>query len=122
MTRRLLALACLLGLAVACRKGSARLEGHWVGQKASGSSGDVAAAANKFATEMTLDFHGDTLVVKTERQKQTGHYRVLREDEQTVVLVTDEDAPGDAQTFTLPGDGTLVWSVLQDKTIVFKKQ
>ena len=121
ISSRIALLVGLVGLA-ACRTGAARLAGHWVGQKATGVATEAQAAANRFAAEMTLDFHGDTIAVKTERAKQTGHYRVLRDEATTVVIVTDEDGAGDEQTFTLEGDSTLSWSALKDKTIVFKKQ
>ena len=118
---RTVLVAVLLG-AAGCSKGEARLQGHWVGQRASGVAADAQTAANHFAAEMTLDFQGDTVAVKTERAKQTGRYRVLRSEPDRVVLVTDEDGAGDEQTFTLGADGTLTWAALKDKAIVFKKQ
>jgi len=58
--------------------------------------------------------------VKTEYEKLSGHYRVVREDKTTIVLTTDE---GDAeQTLVLEGDKTLVWAIEKDKKIVFAKQ
>jgi len=118
---RIAALFLLLA-AASCHKGAARLEGHWVGQKATGVSSDEQTAANKFAGQMELDIHADTIVVKTEFEKQTGHFRVVREDKTSVVIVTDEDGPTDEQTFTFDGDKSMKWSVLKDKAIVFAKQ
>lgn len=121
--RALSTFVCAIAL-VACHKGgAARLEGHWTGQKATGLSAETQTAGTMFASEMTLDFHADTIVVKTEHEKQTGHYRVVREDKDTVVIVTDDDGPNDEQTFTFEDGGkTLKWAVLKDKAIVFAKQ
>ncbi len=107
-------------LLVGCHKASGKLEGHWVGQKATGVAPAEQEAANRFAAETALDFKGTTVVVKTEHEKQTGHYRVVREDKDTVVLVTEEG--DEEQTLTLEGDKTLKWTIEKDKTIIFAKQ
>lgn len=110
---------CLLLLA-GCHKASSKLEGHWVGQSVKGVASSEQQAASRFAGELSLDFKGDTVVVKTEYEKLTGHYRVVREDKDTVVLTTDE---GDGeQTLSFEGDKTLKWAIEKDKTIVFTKQ
>ncbi len=111
---------CLLLLVVGCHKASSKLEGHWTGQSVRGVSNDEAQGATRFASETALDFKGDTVTVKTEYEKLSGHYRVVREDKTTIVLTTDE---GDAeQTLVLEGDKTLVWAIEKDKKIVFAKQ
>jgi len=115
-------LALLVVLFSACHRGAGRIEGHWTGQKATGVATDAQAAANRFAAEMELDIHGGTIVVKTEHEKQTGHYRVVRSDKDTVVIVTDEDGPADEQTFTFDGDKSMKWSVVKDQAILFTKQ
>ncbi len=99
--------------------GSARLEGRWRGKSAEGVPADVQSAANAFATETEIDVRGDEITVITAHDKQTGTYKVLREDKAQVTIVTDKDGPNDAQTFTLVDDKTLRWNVLEGKTITF---
>lgn len=117
MRTALLALLLLAG----CHKASSKLEGHWVGQSVRGVSNAEAPAATRFASEMALDFKDNTVTIKTEYDKYTGHYRVVREDKTSVVLATDE---GDTeQTFTLEqGDKALTWAIENDKLIVFGRQ
>ena len=55
---------------------------------------------------------GDEITVTTAHDKQTGTYKVVREDKAQVTIVTDKDEPNDAQTFTLVDDKTLRWGVL----------
>ena len=113
------ALVALLLLA-GCHKASSKLEGHWTGQSVRGVSNTEAPGATRFASEMSLDFKDNTVTVKTEYDKFSGHYHVVREDKNTVVLSTDE---GDAdQTLTFEGEKTLTWAVEKDKLIVFGKQ
>ena len=116
-----LALAALAALSLcACgHGGSARLEGRWKGKSAEGVSPEAQAAANAFAAETEIDVRGDEITVITAREKQTGTYKVLREDKAQVTIVTDKDGPNDAQTFTLVDDKTLKWNVLDGKTITF---
>ncbi len=106
----------------ACHKGAARLEGHWKGIKATGVSDDAVTNANLFASAMELDFHGDKISVKTDDEKQSGRFKVVREDKTSVVIITDEDGPRDQQTFTFKDDKTMDWGVMPGKTIQFVKQ
>lgn len=108
---------------VACAKGGApRLEGHWKGTRADGVGGDMQTVANTFATQTEIDVKGDLITVTTPKDRQSGKYKVVREDKAQVVIVTDKDGPDDAQTFTFVDDKTMRWSVLEGKSIVFVKQ
>ena len=101
--------------------GSERLEGKWKGKTAEGVLPEAQAAANAFAAETEIDVHGDAITVITSRDKQSGTYRVLKEDKSQVTIVTDKDGPNDAQTFTLVDDKTLRWNVLDGRTITFTR-
>jgi hypothetical protein len=120
-TRAALAFALAFALAGSgCgHSGSERLEGKWKGKSAEGVLPEAQAAANAFAVDTEIDVHGDAITVITPRDKQSGTYKVLREDKAQVTIVTDKDGPNDAQTFTLVDDKTLRWSVVDGKTIVF---
>jgi hypothetical protein len=117
-----LAASCAL-MTVACgRGGPSRLEGHWRGLRAEGVAGDAQeAAANSFATGMELDVKGDSITVSTARDRQSGRFRVVREDKATLVLTTEKDGPDEPQTFTFVDAKTMKWAVLEGKTIVFVK-
>jgi hypothetical protein len=121
MPRALLAAAFALAL-MGCRSGSARLEGTWKGQRAEGVTVDSQIAANAFAREMVLEVKGDSITVTTAKDKQTGKYKVVKEDKSSLVIVTDKDGDADQQTFTFVDDKTMKWAVLEGKTITFSKQ
>jgi hypothetical protein len=116
-------LATLASLVVACgRGGPSRLEGHWRGVRAEGVPGDAQeAAANAFAAAMELDVKGDSITVSTGKERQSGRFRVVREDKTTLVLTTEKDGPDEPQTFTFVDGRTMRWAVLEGKTIVFVK-
>jgi hypothetical protein len=111
----------LAALAMGCPapSGSERLEGRWIGLRAEGTTADTQAAADAFARETELDFHRDTLTVKTTTSTQSGRYRVVRQDATKVVITTDRDGPGQEQTFRFANDRTMRWAVLEDRAIVF---
>ena len=118
----LLPLVCGLSL-VGCKKSpQARLEGHWRGSKVEGVSADVQAAANSFAVQMELDFKGDTLSVRTVREKQSSKYKVVRSDKSSVVIVTDADGANDEQTLSFITDDSLKWKAVEGKAITFLKE
>jgi hypothetical protein len=117
---RALFLALLLaGLGACGHKGSAKLEGRWKGTRADGVPNDAQTAANAFAAQTEIDVKGDAITVVTPKDRQSGTYKVLREDKQGVTIVTDKDGPQDAQTFTFLDDKTMKWSVVEGKTITF---
>jgi len=122
--RLLLAATCGVAFAAAaCHGGGAsRLQGHWRGVRAEGVPGEAAPAANAFAAATELEVKGDFITVTTPRDKQSGHYQVVKQDKATLVITTDKDGPGEPQTFTFVDDKTLRWAVLEGKSIVFAKQ
>jgi hypothetical protein len=119
---RALALVLLAAGMCACRSGSARLEGKWRGKSAEGVAPEAQSAANSFAIDTEIDVRGDAITVITPRDKQSGTYKVLKEDKAQVTIVTDKDGPNDAQTFTFDGDKTMRWSVADGKTITFVRE
>jgi len=118
----LASLACVLGVAGCRGDGAAKLQGHWRGVRAEGVAGDTAGAANAFATGTELEVKGDSITVTTPRDKQSGRYKVVRQDKTTLVITTDKDGPGEPQTFTFADDKTMRWAVLDGRAIVFAKQ
>jgi hypothetical protein len=84
-------------------------------------TGEAANVAAAFAGGMELDVTGDAISVTTGGQRQSGRYRVLREDPNAVVMTTDADGWNEPQTFTFVGPDTLRWSVLPGKAIVFAR-
>ena len=123
MRRALVSALLAVAAVVACgHPGSARLEGHWRGSRADGVAPESQAAANAFATQTEIDVKGDTITVVTPHDRQSGTYRVLREDKTGVTIVTDKDGPSDAQVFTFDGDKAMRWSVLEGKTITFARE
>jgi hypothetical protein len=90
--------------------------------RAEGVSSDAQPAANAFAAAMELEVKGDSITVSTSRDKQSGHYRIVREDKASVVLTTEKDGPDEPQTFTFVDPQTMKWSVLDGKSIVFVRR
>ncbi len=124
MARQTIALvATLASLVTACgRGGPSRLEGHWRGVRAEGVSGEAQeGAANAFASAMELDIKGDSITVSTGKDRQSGRFRIVREDKGSLVLTTEKDGPDEPQTFTFVDARTMKWAVLEGKTIVFVK-
>lgn len=114
---------CLVGgLFAGCGQGSKRLTGHWRGVRAEGVAADVQSAANAFAGKMQIDVSNDVISVTTATDKQSGHYKTVREDSHTVVIVTDKDGPTDEQAFSFVDAKTMRWTVTDGKTIVFMKE
>lgn len=112
-----LAWACL-----ACGgRGSPRLQGKWKGLRAEGVAAGALAAANSFAAGMRLEVNGDAIVVTTSKDRQSGHYKVVKEDKASVIITTDRDGPTEPQTFTVADDKTLKWAVADGQTLVFTR-
>ncbi len=118
---RVFGIAVLVGFGAGCRAGSARLEGRWHGVRAEGVSGEALASANAFAARMELEVSGDTLTITSPGESQSGRYRVVHEDDNSVTVTTDKDGTDAPQTFTFAGPTTLKWSVLAGKSIVFAR-
>jgi hypothetical protein len=116
-------MAALVPVLAACHgDGASKLQGHWRGIRAEGVGSDALAAANAFATGTELDVKGDAITVTTPKDKQSGRYKVVRQDKATLVITTDKDGPSDPQTFTFVDDKTVRWAVLEGKSIVFARQ
>ena len=111
-----------MGLVGCGHDGSPRLEGKWKGKSADGVAPEAQSAANAFAADTEIDVKGDAITVITPRDKQSGTYKVLKEDRLQVTIVTDKDGPNDSQTFTLVDDKTLKWTVVDGKTITFVRE
>jgi hypothetical protein len=116
-------LASSVAFAAGCSKsGAARLEGKWKGSRVEGVAPDSQAAATTFAAATEIDVKGDSILVVTPKDHESGHFKVVKEDKTSVTIVTDKDGPGDAQVFTFVDDKTMKWAVLEGKTITFVKQ
>lgn len=123
MPRRVGALAVAAAVLLSCtRTGSPRLQGRWRGVRAEGVVGEASTAANTFAFHTKLHFEGGEMTLLSPHQAQAGHYRVVREDATSLVLVTDADGPSAPETFTFGADGTMRWAILPGKTIVFARE
>ncbi len=123
VARAWLAGALLAAAAAGCHgDGAPRLQGHWRGVRAEGVSVESIAAANAFATGTELEVKGDSITITTPKDKQSGRYKVVRQDKTTLVVTTDKDGPDDPQTFTFVDDKTVRWAVVEGKAIVFSKQ
>ena len=117
-----LLVALALGVLACGGGGSKRLQGKWHGLRAEGVAVASQASANAFASGMTLDVSGDSITVTTPHDKQSGRYKVVKEDKSTLVLTTDKDGPKEPQTFTFVDDKTVKWLVMDGEAIVFGKQ
>jgi hypothetical protein len=116
-------LGATLSLVVACHgDGAPRLQGKWRGIRSEGVAAEAQTAANTFAMATALDVSGDAITVTTPKDKQSGRYRVVRQDKTTLVITTDKDGPSDPQTFIFVDDKTVRWAVLEGKSIVFARQ
>lgn len=121
--KRFVAALCLAVLVMGCKSSSAKkLEGRWRGIKATNVASEQVGAANLFASTMELEFHGDQVSVHVGGEKQSGHYRVVQDDKNQIVLFTDQDGPNDKQTFTFKDDHTMDWSVDGTRSIQFQKE
>ena len=90
--------------------------------RAEGVATTAISAANAFATSMQIDIKGDAITVQTPKDRQAGHYKVVKEDKGSVVITTDKDGPSQPQTFTFVDDKTMRWAVLDGQAIVFARQ
>ncbi len=124
MPRSWVALIFTLSL-LGCRHGgSAKLEGRWKGVRVEGVTSDLQAQADVFATGTEIEVKGDGITVATpaSKAKVAGKYKVVKEDKSILILYTDGDGQNDAQTFTFIDEKTMKWTVVDGKTITFKKQ
>jgi hypothetical protein len=123
MRRLVLVLAAGAMMLAACKGGSgAKLEGRWRGIKASGVASSEVGAANLFASAMELEFKGEQVSVHTGSDKQSAHFKIVKDDKTQVTLTTDQDGPDDPQVFTFVDDHTMTWAIAPGKTIQFQKE
>ena len=113
----------ILSVVTGCHgDGAPRLQGKWHGVRAEGVAAETLTSANAFATGTEMDVKGDAITVTTPKDKQSGRYRVVKQDKTMLIITTDKDGADDPQTFTFVDDRTVRWAVLDGKTIVFAKQ
>jgi hypothetical protein len=117
-----LLLGMLLAAAVGCDDGASRLKGRWRGVRAEGLASEAAEAGNAFATGTVLEVKDEAITVTTPKDKQSGRYKVVKQDKATVVITTDNDGPSEPQTFTFVDDRTMRWAVPDAGAIIFQKQ
>jgi hypothetical protein len=122
LARAFLLGATLFAVAGCHGDGASRLQGKWHGLRAEGVTSETVVAANAFATATEIDVKGDAITVTTPKDKQSGRYKVVKQDKTTLVITTDKDGTDDPQTFTFVDDKTLRWAVLDGKSILFAKQ
>ncbi len=116
----ILTLIGVFGLA-SCKHAS-RLEGRWRGDHAEGVAPELQKAADDFAKRMEVVFQGERLTVVIGTSSQSGAFHVDNEDSTSIILHTDRDGVNDKQQFTITGEKTIRWSVLEGKAIAFVKQ
>lgn len=117
------AIACLAFTFVAgCKhQGSAKLEGHWRGQKAEGVAESVQLSTNVFAGSAEIFAHNDQIVVQTAAGRPpAATYTVDKEDATTLVIHTDRDRTTETFVFD-PVTGSMTWKVDATRSIVFHK-
>jgi hypothetical protein len=113
----------LAAAAAACHgDGAAKLQGRWRGVRAEGVAPESVAAANAFATGTELEVKGDAITVTTPKDKQSGHYKVVKQEKATLIITTDKDGPAEPQTFTFADERTMRWTVVEGRAIVFARQ
>ncbi len=119
-----LAAAAALFAGTGCKHpGSAKLEGHWKGQRAEGVGSDALVAANVFAVGTEIVVKGNQISISTPSAKNvTATYFVDKEEPTSVVIHTDKDATSETFDFADPKDPkTMAWKVDEKRSIVFKK-
>lgn len=119
MSRSLLLFAVF---ALTSCKHTSRLEGRWRGDHAEGVAPELQKAADDFAKHLDIVFQGERVTVISGGSSQSGLFHIDNEDSTSVILHTDRDGLNDRQQFTLTGEKTMRWSVLEGKAISFVKQ
>ncbi len=82
----------------------------------------MQSAANAFATSVELYVNGDAMTVTTLSERQSGHFRIVKDDGSSVAITTDKDGPSDLHTFTFVDAETIKWAAIEGKTIVFVRR
>lgn len=120
LIRLLVPLLCL-SLVGCGPKGSPKLEGMWLGVRATGVADEQQAAADDFARHTVLEFRSDAVAIRTPKGVQVGHYKVVHDDNTSLTIVTDKDGVEEPHTFTFDDPKTLAWKILPNRTIVLNK-
>jgi hypothetical protein len=123
MTRRALLLVLGVALALgttACKKGSKRLEGTWKGTRTDGVTTEAQSTADRWASQLQMDFKGESLTITTGAAASSSRYHVVREDKGSIVIVTDAD--GTEETLAFENETTMKWTVQPGKTVTLAKQ
>ncbi len=118
--RGIVTLAFLALALAACRKGSPRLEGHWKGTRVVGVDPGVQGQADKYASQLQVDFKGDQVTMTTPAGSAQSKYKVVKEDKGSVTIQSEAD--GSEESMAFESDTTIQWTVLPGKTITLSKQ
>lgn len=118
--RRALTLLFLCACIVACKKGSARLEGHWKGTRVVGVDPGVQNQADKYATQLDVQFKGDQVTMTTPAGSAQSRYKVVKEDKGSITIQSESD--GTEESMAFESDTTIQWTVMPGKTITLTKQ
>lgn len=106
--------------AVGCRKGSPRLEGHWKGTRVVGVDPGLQSQADRYATQLEIDFKGDQITMTTPNGVAQSKYKVVKEDKGSITILSESDATEESIAFE--NDTSIQWTVLPGKTIALSKQ
>jgi hypothetical protein len=117
---RQLVLAFLVLAACTKHGGSAKLEGHWRGQKADGVPEAAQVAATTFALGTEIFAQGNQITIQTPAGRPPpATYVIDKEDASTLVIHTDRDG---TETFSFNAQGNvMVWRVDAQRSITFVK-
>jgi hypothetical protein len=118
---RELVLAFLLATLGCKHPGSAKLEGHWKGQKAEGIPESVQLPGNLFASGTEIIAQGNQIAIQTPAGRHpAATYFVDKEDATSLVIHTDRDGGAETFTFSEKAD-VMVWKVDAQRSITFKR-
>ncbi|WP_394835285.1 hypothetical protein LVJ94_53190 [Pendulispora rubella] len=113
----------ILLLAIGCHKsGEQKLEGHWRGTKVQGVAPEQEAAATAFATATEMEFRDGKVSVKTPGDQSSSAFKVVRQEKNTVVVITEYDGAKEPQTFVFVDDDTMQWTVLEGKRMTLRRE
>jgi hypothetical protein len=107
-------------LVAGCRKGSPRLEGHWKGTHVVGVDPGTQNQADKYASQVDLQFKGDQVTMTTPAGSAQSKYKVVKEDKGSITILSEAD--GTEESMAFESDTTIQWTVMPGKTISLSKQ
>jgi len=109
---------CLL--VAACHKGSVKLQGHWRGTRTDGVPSEVQSQADRYASQVDVEFKGDVMTVIAPNGTATSRYKVTKEDKGSVTIVTEAD--GTEESLSFETETTMKWAPQPGKSITLTKQ